>query len=143
MLKSGRPVVFTLGSMLFVAVLSGASLAPAPPARAAGVQRITVLELDRLMAAGRALAVDVRSTEAFADGHLPGALHVPLADAARLARSVATSAAGRAVVTYCSCPAEHSSAEAAAILIANGVADARALVGGYPEWVRAGGKVER
>jgi len=52
-------------------------------------------------------------------------------------------AGDRPIVTYCSCPSEHTSAEAGLILMARGAKDVRALVGGYIDWVRGGGKIER
>ena len=49
----------------------------------------------------------------------------------------------RPIVTYCSCPSEHSAAEAGLVLYGHDVKNVRALVGGYIEWVRSGGAVER
>ena len=63
----------------------------------------TVREVDRrkvrrLIGAGAQL-VDVMGASEFAESHLPGALHIPLA---RLARDAPDRLVhGRAVVTYC------------------------------------------
>ena len=89
------------------------------------------------------LVVDVRDALAFAGGHIAGAIHVPLLDTERRAAEVIKQAKHRTIVTYCSCPAEHSSAEAGWLLMKQGARDVRALVGGYVEWARNGGKIER
>jgi rhodanese-related sulfurtransferase len=59
------------------------------------VPGIDAAELERELASGRRpVLVDVRSAEQFAEGHLPGALHLPLeslmASAASLDRSAPT-----------------------------------------------------
>ncbi len=108
------------------------------------VQGLPMLEFQRLFDKGDVLAVDVRNRASYETGRIAGAIHVPLddleagplavADVKRLAR-------GRLVVTYCSCPSEASSLRAARVLVASGV-PAKALIGGYPKWAAAGGRVE-
>ena len=52
--------------------------------------------------------------------------------------------AGRTtIVTYCSCPTEHLSLEAARTLRKLGFTDVAALTGGYTAWVGSGAKIER
>lgn len=96
-----------------------------------------------LHAAGGALVVDVRSSASYKDGHIPGAISVPLEEIDRRAGEIREAARDRAIVTYCSCPDEHASAAAARTLIARGLARVSALVGGYPAWMAAGGAIER
>jgi rhodanese-related sulfurtransferase len=103
--------------------------------------RIAWAEFKPLYDNGRLLVVDVRDEDAFAAGHIPGARSVPAdrvdAAAPELARL------GAPVVTYCACPSEHSSAEAALALRRHGV-DARALIGGWLTWFeQTGGRSER
>lgn len=107
-------------------------------------QGIPMLEFQRLFDKGDVLVVDVRDRASYETGRIAQAIHVTLdeletgsqglADVKRLAR-------GRLVVTYCSCPTEGSSLRAARVLVVGGV-PAKALIGGYPKWAAAGGRVE-
>jgi rhodanese-related sulfurtransferase len=130
------------------AVLLGASLAAAGqrPVKLddpSTIVRITTMGFQPLHAEGKVFVIDVREAIAFEGGRIPGALNVPPDQVAKRVEEIRTKADGKPIILYCSCPSEHTSAEAALILYKNGMKDVRALVGGYPEWVRAGGKVER
>lgn len=105
--------------------------------------RITQTGFQPLQAERKILVIDVREAIAFEGGRIPGALNVPLAEIESRIDEIRTKAAGRPIVTYCSCPSEGSAAEAGLRLYRHGLADVRALIGGYPDWVRSGGKVER
>jgi rhodanese-related sulfurtransferase len=108
-------------------------------------QGVPMLEFQRLHERGAVLVVDVRDRSSYEAGRISGAVHATSeqlqSDPASLS-GIRRLARGRLVVTYCSCPTEASSLRAARILADGGVA-ARALVGGYPKWVDAGGQVER
>lgn len=135
-------------TVVLAALVAASGLAAAGHAQSAGVSgapavpRIGQAEFRMLHGSGAVLAVDVRGEAAYRAGHIPGAMHVPLASTAASAEAIRTRAAGRTIVTYCSCPAEQTSAEAAAVLLEQGVGPAGALVGGYVQWVRDGGPVE-
>ena len=88
------------------------------------------------------LVVDVRDADSFANGRIPGAIHVPVREIETRLRSVKKAAKGRVIVTYCSCPTEASSLRAARALSVAGLT-AKALVGGFPRWVESGGEIER
>ena len=88
------------------------------------------------------LVVDVRDADSFANGRIPGAIHVPVRDIEAKLASVRKASKGRVVVTYCSCPTEASSLRAATLLTSAGIT-AKALVGGFPRWVESGGVIER
>jgi rhodanese-related sulfurtransferase len=88
------------------------------------------------------LVVDVRDADSFANGRIPGAVHVPVRDTEARLASVKKAAKGRVIVTYCSCPTESSSLRAAKLLSEKGLT-AKALVGGFPRWVESGGPIER
>ena len=107
------------------------------------IYRITMTGFQPLQADGKVFVIDVREAIAFEGGRIPGALNVPLDQVEKRVEEVRTKAAGKPIVLYCSCPSEHTSAEAALILYKHGMKDVRALIGGYTEWVRSGGKVER
>ena len=105
--------------------------------------RITVAEFLPLHDARRVLVIDVRGESTFRDGHIPGAINVDAASVRDRATDILALAAGRTIVTYCSCVNEHSSAVAAVRLTEAGAPDVRALIGGYPEWVAQGGPVAK
>jgi rhodanese-related sulfurtransferase len=115
----------------------------APAALVTAARRRSVDDVMWLQAAGRALVVDVRIERTFKAGHIPGALNVPLDQIDARAAEILRLAAGRAIVTYCSCLHEHTSAVAAQALTAAGARDVSALLGGYPSWVAHGGRVEQ
>ena len=99
-------------------------------------------EFPPLQANKSVLVVDVRDADSFANGRIPGAIHVPVRDIETRLRSVKKAAKGRVIVTYCSCPTEASSLRAAKALSVAGLA-AKALIGGFPRWVESGGAIER
>jgi len=98
--------------------------------------RITVKEAAALVQAGKAVILDIRQPEAYKAGHIAGSISVTPGSEAGRAADFANN--GKIIITYCSCKAEHSAARAVVVLRQNGVADARALLGGYAEWVKEG-----
>jgi ArsR family transcriptional regulator len=89
--------------------------------------------LDRLRA-GAATVLDVRPEDEFRQGHLPGALNIPLA---QLERRLADLPPDREVVAYCRGAWCVLSFEAVAVLRQRGYR-ARRLEDGFPEWKVAG-----
>jgi rhodanese-related sulfurtransferase/DNA-binding transcriptional ArsR family regulator len=94
--------------------------------------------VDRLRA-GTAAVLDVRPEDEFRDGHLPGALNIPLA---QLERRLAELPPDREIVAYCRGPWCVLSFEAVAALRRRGYR-ARRLEDGYPEWKTAGLPIAR
>jgi len=88
---------------------------------------------------GTVTVIDVRSEAEFAQGHVPGALWVPLDD---LESRLAELDPAQPIVAYCRGPWCVLSFEAVARLRALGY-DARRLEDGYPEWRAAGMAVAR
>lgn len=70
--------------------------APADPL--AGAARITVSETRDAITAGNALVVDVRSAQAFAEGHIPGSINIPLD---QLPSRLAELPRDKQIITYC------------------------------------------
>jgi len=89
--------------------------------------------LDRLRA-GATTVLDVRPEDEFRQGHLPGALNIPLA---QLERRLAELSPDREIVAYCRGPWCVLSFEAVAALRRRGYR-VRRLVDGFPEWKSAG-----
>jgi rhodanese-related sulfurtransferase len=87
-------------------------------------------ELLRRKKAGAAFVIDVRPPEEFAAGHIPGAVHLPLAE---LERRLAELPRDQEIVAYCRGPWCVMAFEAVARLRASGF-QARRLQDGFPEW---------
>jgi len=81
------------------------------------------------------IVVDTRSAGAWAQGHLPGAVHLPTVDIP--ARAAEVVPAGHAVVTYCWGPGCNGATRAALAFARLGFA-VREMIGGYEYWVREG-----
>jgi membrane protein DedA with SNARE-associated domain/rhodanese-related sulfurtransferase len=104
--------------------------------------RISVEELRQQIDGGGApLIVDVRSpTAQTLELHrIPGALHVPVQDAARHLEKLPRD---REIILYCTCPNEASAAKVARLLIDSGFQRVRPLKGGLDAWIEAGYSVE-
>jgi rhodanese-related sulfurtransferase len=79
--------------------------------------------------------VDSRSAAAWAQGHIPGALHLPTAEIAARAGELLDPAVP--VVTYCWGPGCNGATKAALALAELGCA-AREMIGGFEYWAREG-----
>ncbi len=125
-----------------IVMLSGMPLAAElQTSRAAGTlsadpDRIPAADLAALLDRGAVIVVDVREPELFKRGHLPGARLAPPDLWREVALELKT--APQPIVTYCSCPQEESSLRAAKRFRELGVANVRALTGGYEGWADAG-----
>jgi molybdopterin/thiamine biosynthesis adenylyltransferase/rhodanese-related sulfurtransferase len=82
-----------------------------------------------------AVWVDVRETEEWQEGHLPGAVHVPRGNLESRIENVAPDKA-RPVVLYCA--AANRSAFAAKTLEELGYTNVHSLAGGFTDWKRNG-----
>jgi hydroxyacylglutathione hydrolase len=91
---------------------------------------------DRLSSNGQRV-LDVRSLDEWEHGHIPGAIHIPLG----LLRSRLGEIPRNAEIVV-HCQAGTRSAIAASILQQNGI-KASILSGGFSEWERSGGDIER
>ena len=105
------------------------------------VPRITVDELKVLMEQKSVLVIDVRDPESFAKGRIPGSVNVDYTQVLRQADRFAGEQ--RTIVAYCACANEMTAARAAVDLAATGVPGAKALKGGWDEWVQRGERIER
>ena len=134
-------------AVLVALVLLTAGVAATPqkvdPNDSSTIARMTLAAFQPLQAKGKVLVIDVREPHAVEAGRIPGALNVPLFEVGKRVAEIKKRADGRRIVAYCSCPGEHTAAEALLILHNRGLKNVSALTGGYPEWVRLGGKVER
>lgn len=95
---------------------------------------VSFATLEERMADGLVTLLDVRPADEFADGHVPGAHNIPLAE---LMARLGEIPAGREIVAYCRGPWCVLAFEAVAFLRDQGRSASR-LDGGLPEWRRAG-----
>lgn len=88
-------------------------------------------------AGGERVVLDVRNRSEWNEGHVPGAVNIPLAElVARLHELRAH--AGRPIAVHCQ--GGSRSAVAASVLQANGFSDVSNVQGGYSAWARAGNR---
>jgi|TARA_R110002074_G_scaffold402287_1_gene606202 rhodanese-related sulfurtransferase/biotin operon repressor len=88
---------------------------------------------------GLVTVLDVRPSEEYTAGHLPGAINVPLSN---LEKHIATFDPKQQVVAYCRGPYCVLAFEAVRLLRKNGFR-VRRLQDGYPEWKNAGLPIEK
>ena len=98
---------------------------------------VDVVETARLWTDRSAQLVDVREPEEWAEGHIPGSIHIPLGDLAGRARELIKETP---VITICR--SGQRSLAAADELIEQGFADVASLNGGILAWAKAGHPVE-
>lgn len=128
-----------LAKAVAAALMLGAVSLSAQAIRA--VPRISIDELKTLMDRQAVVVLDVREPASFAKGRIPGAINVDytliLEQAGRFAGEK------RPIVAYCACANEMTAARAAVDLAAGGIPGAKALKGGWDEWVARGEKIEK
>jgi len=124
-----------------------ANVAPPPPAArsaegggatsatsTADVPRITLAEFQPHYVKNDVLVIDVRDADSYLASHIAGAIHIPVS---YIDGEIPYLPRDKAIVTYCTCPAEESSGAAAQILRSKGFT-ASALSGGFKPWLTAG-----
>ena len=105
------------------------------------VPRITIDELKVLMAEKSVLVLDVREPGSFAKGRIPGAVNIDYTEI--LAKGAQFAGEKRTIVAYCACANEMTAARAAVDLAAKGIPGAKALKGGWDEWVARNEPIEK
>ena len=121
----------------FAGRLAASASVPAT-ANTALPQPVLLAEVRELAATG-ALLVDARDAALYADGHLPAAVSLPLAEVDALLESFRQQvAAGRTLILYCNGYGCQDSFDLALRLMNEGYHDVRVFEGGFPEWRDAG-----
>jgi rhodanese-related sulfurtransferase len=103
-----------------------------------GVEQVSALELERRLARGEVVVLDVRPEPEYRAGHIAGARSAPLP---QLASLVSDLPRRREIVAYCRGPYCVYADDAVRLLRERGL-KARRLDVGYPEWRRAGLAIE-
>ncbi|MFG3227319.1 rhodanese-like domain-containing protein [Kitasatospora sp. NPDC048194] len=122
------------------AVLNVAAAAPAEAAahfaaRLAFEADVSDVHADLASGAPGVVVVDSRSDAAWAQGHIPGALHLPTARIAELAPALIDPS--MTVVTYCWGPGCNGATRAALAFARLGY-QVKEMIGGFEYWVREG-----
>ena len=126
---------------------SALSISPATPARAVAhfaarlsfETDVSDVHADLETPTPGLVVIDSRNAQAWEQGRLPGAVHLPTAEiAARASRLIAP---GTVVVTYCWGPGCNGATRAAPAFATLGYR-VREMIGGYEYWVREGFPVE-
>jgi rhodanese-related sulfurtransferase len=97
---------------------------------------IEIEDLQRIIKEESIVILDIRDELSYLRGHIPGAILAPLSEINSMAADILASK--KKIVTYCSCPAEESSMDAAFQLRERGGVEISVLKGGYPAWAKAG-----
>ena len=100
-------------------------------------REITNAEAAEIYSKKGATFVDVREPDEWAEGHMPGAVHIPLGDLARRAGELP--AEGQIITV---CKAGGRSLKAVDILEAGGRPGSKSMAGGMLEWKKSGRAVE-
>lgn len=103
-----------------------------------GVEQVTASELERRLARGEVVVLDVRPEPEYRAGHIAGARSAPLTGLASLASELPRR---KEIVAYCRGPYCVYADDAVRLLRERGL-KARRLDVGYPEWRRAGLPIE-
>jgi rhodanese-related sulfurtransferase len=128
-------VLVAIATFLTLSLIAGIVYAVTrPAAKAEAFARIAIDDFKPLADSGAVTVIDVRASGAYLASHIPGAMHIPLS---RLEDELPYLQKGKRIVTYCTCPAEESSGEAALLLQRFGF-EAAALLGGFDSWTGRG-----
>ena len=115
-------------------VLPAIELESFAPRRVGSIRSMRMSDLSARGA--EATLVDVRSSSEWSEGHIPGAVNVPLAE---LTSRLTELRGSQPIVTYCQSGAR--STVAASVLRASGITDVSTGAGGFEEWSRTGAAV--
>jgi hydroxyacylglutathione hydrolase len=102
------------------------------------VQQLSVERLADSNARDGLIVLDVRNDDEWSTGHIPGAVHVPLAS---LPKRIAELATDRGIAVHCQ--GGGRSAIASSVLKHAGHANVSNVAGGFSEWERGGNPVAR
>ena len=92
----------TLALLALAAAATVTAQTPAPDEAAlAAAPRITMAEFKSLHAGGNVLVLDTRAAESFAQGHVPGALNLPIPKMLEPDQLARFKAETRPIVIYC------------------------------------------
>ncbi len=104
------------------------------------VPRITVKDAKKDFDTGTAVFIDTHSKVMFDNEHIKGAINIPFNE---MESHMDLVPRGKKIITYCSCPAENTSAAVGHFLMEKGISNVYALVGGNNAWKTAGHPMDK
>lgn len=107
--------------------------------KAASIEQVTPLQALDLLRSGSATFVDAREAQFFQQGHIPGAVSLPLENA--WAKGLGELPHDKRLVIYCDGLACDKSRELAEILAGHGY-EVAVMLDGIEGWVMSGGQLE-
>jgi len=107
-------------------------------------QLVTLAEVRAVLEDGRTVLVDARASSAYASGHIPGALNIPVSEFhPDMADRLAHLPRSTPVITYCTGEACQSSVGLADWLREDlGFENVRVFYGGWAAWIGADGPLD-
>ena len=102
-------------------------------------RRITTGELRTMLEQGASFILDVRSEAEYNEGHIKGAHLLPKRELQVRFNELPKD---KLIVTYCACPFDHLSIEAALDIKRRGFENVAALQGGLNAWLKEGLPIE-
>jgi rhodanese-related sulfurtransferase len=137
---------FAVAFVLFAWMAPQAPLMPGLPG--ASSLRISQEDFHALLANAHPIVVDVRTLNAFREGHIPGAVLLPFEGRTSLPPEsdilvARLKSATQPIVTYCACRGETTSTRVAILLQLDGVKGVRVLTGGWDDWINGHNPVEK
>ena len=114
--------------------MTSSTMAPQSVSQQVSYQIISASEARAMIQSSpNLLVVDVRTPEEFAQGHLQGAINIPLSN---LPTQISSLDRNRPILVYCQ--TGHRSAQAAALLMNSGFTQVYDMDGGLDAWISAG-----
>ncbi len=113
----------------------------AAPAFAGEYPDITIPEVKKEIAAGKAVIIDVNGAQSFKKGHVPGALN--FAEVSKDLASKLPADKGALVIAYCGGPSCNAYTRAANAAKELGYTNVKHMSAGISGWMQAGEKTEK
>lgn len=107
------------------------------------IPRIHLEEAKILFESGKAIFIDARSAGEYNDGHIPGAINIPVGDANNKIPQYKDLFKDKVLVPYCHGAGCHLSDKDAYALFDAGYRKIAIYFGGWPEWTQANMPVEK
>lgn len=104
------------------------------------VPRIAIADAKKDFDSGNVVFIDTHSKSMYNNEHIKGAINIPFNE---MEAHMDLVPKGKKIITYCSCPAENTSAAVGHELIKKGFTNVYALIGGNNAWKTAGYPMEK
>ena len=102
---------------------------------------VTIPEVKKAAAEGKAVIIDVNGTQSYKNGHVPGALN--FADVSKDLASKLPADKGALVIAYCGGPSCNAYTKAADVAKSLGYTNVKHMSAGISGWLQAGEKTEK